>query len=365
MTNHRNPFTPAFGSEPLFFIGRERIIDNILGGLENGPGDPNRASILVGPRGSGKTVLLTKIAFEASQIGWIPVNVTAAPGMLDKIVEQIEFNGRDILPEKGKKHLTEIHAFGVGLRTEKIEIDKPSWRVQVTRYIEFFAQYDIGILITIDEIDSKIEELVNLVADFQHFVREKREIALLMAGLPGKTLQMFQDDRISFIRRAFQYKLTALSRADVKTVIRKTVESSERSIENGALETASEYTKGFPFLVQLVGYNIWRQSPNIKNISQDDVIHGIESSEEHMENMILDTTVSELSKNDLDFLIAMLPDKNESNISDITKRLGCSANHASQYRLRLIKQGVIEEYGRGKVQFVIPLLKEYLAKNNS
>jgi hypothetical protein len=58
----------------------------------------------------------------------------------------------------------------------------------------------------------------------------------------------------------------------------------------------------------------------------------------------------------------MLPDDKESKISDIIERLGCSANFAAQYRLRLIKQGVIEEYGRGKVQFAMPLLKEYLAK---
>jgi len=33
MLKHHNPFTPAFGSEPLFFAGRERIIEEILGGL--------------------------------------------------------------------------------------------------------------------------------------------------------------------------------------------------------------------------------------------------------------------------------------------------------------------------------------------
>jgi len=68
MATQKNPFTPAFGSEPMFLAGRERIIEDIIGGLENGPGDPNRASILVGPRGSGKTVLLTRIAFEASKM---------------------------------------------------------------------------------------------------------------------------------------------------------------------------------------------------------------------------------------------------------------------------------------------------------
>jgi AAA+ ATPase superfamily predicted ATPase len=362
MLRSTNPFTPAFGSEPLFIAGREQIISDILGGLANRPGDPNRASILVGPRGSGKTVLLTKIATEASQMGWISASVTASIGMLDKILEQVEYNGRDVLPKKEKSRLSEIHAFGVGFSTERVDNKIASWRMQMTRYLKFFAQYEIGIIITVDEIDSKISEMIDLVADFQHFVRERREVALIMAGLPGKTLQMFKNERVSFIRRAFQHELEAINKTDVKIAMRKTIEASGRSIDNQALEVASDYTKGFPFLIQLVGYNIWRQSPDNKIISQDDVNYGIECSESNMENMILDTTVNELSEKDLEFLYAMLPDKNESKISDIIARLGCTPNIASQYRLRLLKQGIIEEYGRGKVQFAMPLLKEYLAK---
>jgi len=359
---NKNPFTPAFGSEPYCLAGREQIIEDILGGLDNGPGDPNRACILIGPRGSGKTVLLSKIAFEASRAGWIAASVTASDGMLEKIEEQIEYSGKHLLPAKDKNRLTELYAFGVGLSAESVGERKPSWRMQITRFLETFAESGTGILITVDEIDSKLTEMVELVSDFQHFVREKREMALVMAGLPGKALRMFQDDKISFTRRAFQHTLKAIGKADVKTAIRKTVESSGRRIENDALEAAADYTKGYPFLIQLVGYNIWRQSPGSEVITLTDVINGVESSEEHMETMILDTTVRDLSDKDLEFLVAMLPDKDESRIADITKRLGCMPNTAGQYRLRLIKQGIIEEYGRGRVRFVMPLLKEYLAK---
>ena len=362
MKNLRNPFTPAFGSEPLFLAGREQIIADILEGLGNGVGDPNRASILIGPRGSGKTVLLTKIANEASQIGWIPANVTASSGMLEKVLEQIEKNGGEFLPVKAKKRLSEIHAFGVGFSMENIPERRSSWRLQMTRCLELLAEHQIGVLITVDEIDARQPEMIDLVADFQHFIRERREIALLMAGLPGKTLQMFQDKDISFVRRAFQHKLDSIAITDVKTAIRKTIESSGRSINNDALETAAAFTNGFPFLIQLVGYHTWRQSPGHKVITAEDVDLGIESSEEYMDRMILDTTVSELSEKDLEFLIAMLPDKAESKIGDITNRLGITSNLAGQYRLRLIKQGVIEEYGRGRIQFAMPLLKDYLIK---
>ncbi|MDR3305585.1 MAG: ATP-binding protein [Clostridiales Family XIII bacterium] len=359
----QNPFTPAFGSEPLFLAGREQIIEDILRGLENGPGDPNRATILIGPRGSGKTVLLTKIANEAGKANWISARVTASEGMLDSILEQTQKNGKEFLPAKAKTRLKEMHAFGIGFSIEAKTEKTPSWRFRMAEIMELLAEYRIGLLITVDEIDVRHDELISLVRDFQHFVTEKREVALLMAGLPGKTLQMFQDKNISFVRRAFQHQLNAIPISDVTSALKKTIMATGRTIDDDALETAANYSRGFPFLIQLVGYHMWRQSPDKKNIKYNDAVSGIDSAGEYMDRMILDTTVKDLSEKDLLFLIAMLPDADESRMSSIANRMNVTAATASQYRLRLIRQGVIEEYGRGKVQFSMPLLREYLQKH--
>ncbi len=48
-------------------------------------------------------------------------------------------------------------------------------------------------------------------------------------------------------------------------------------------------------------------------------------------------------------------------MSDIATRLGVDRNYASQYRLRLIAAGLISEAGRGRVEFTLPYLGEYLA----
>jgi len=358
----KNPFTPAFGSEPMILAGRDKILEDVLGGLENGPGDPNRATILIGPRGSGKTVLLTRIANEALKIGWVTARVTASEGMLGSIIEQTQKNSKDFLPKKINARLTGLNAFGLGFSIETTKENRPSWRLQMTELLELLDEFQVGLLITVDEIDTKQDEMVTLVRDFQHFVTEKREVALLMAGLPGKTLQMFQDKSISFVRRAFQHYLDSIPLADVKMAIQKTVEASGRAIDNDALNTAAAFTNGFPFLIQLIGYHMWRQSPEAKSISLSDVEKGMESAYEYMERMILDTTVKDLSDKDIAFLLAMTTDPEISRISDIIKRLNVSASAAGQYRLRLIRQGIIEEYGRGKVRFTMPLLREYLKK---
>ncbi len=57
----KNPFTPTFGHVPFALAGRTSYIDDVIDGLANYPDDPNRSTIFIGSRGSGKTVLLTAL----------------------------------------------------------------------------------------------------------------------------------------------------------------------------------------------------------------------------------------------------------------------------------------------------------------
>jgi predicted AAA+ superfamily ATPase len=62
----KNPFMPSYGSMPPLVAGREEFVRQFEFGLENGPGDPNRSTVLTGPRGAGKTVLLHWISERSS-----------------------------------------------------------------------------------------------------------------------------------------------------------------------------------------------------------------------------------------------------------------------------------------------------------
>lgn len=53
----------------------------------------------------------------------------------------------------------------------------------------------------------------------------------------------------------------------------------------------------------------------------------------------------------------MLPDSGPSRVSEIAKRMGV---YASQYKRRLLEDGVIGERGRGLVGFDIPAFREFL-----
>jgi len=358
---YNNPFTPTFGSIPLELAGRRKIINDILGGLDNQPGDPNRATIFVGARGSGKTVLLAKIAEEASANGWISVNVNARSDMLDEILIQIRDNAKDLLSPESLSYISSISLGGFGIsRDIAPSKSRTTWRSEMTSIIKELNDNGTGLLITIDELSVKIDEVRTVIVAFQHFVRERRNVALIMAGLPHKVSSLLRDDSISFIRRAFQHNLGPINESEVRFSMKKTVESAGRKIEKNALDLAVKSAKGFPFMIQLIGYQMWRLNPELEIISHEDVEEGVALAKIDLERMIFEITFSELSDNDISFLNAMLEDGEYSSVSDIATRMNATPKFIGVYRNRLIEQGVIGSRGYGKVGFELPMFREYL-----
>lgn len=84
--NFVNPFTPVVGKVPLHMAGREGVITDVEAALAGTGNDPAIISLLVGPRGIGKTALLSYFADIAESSGWVTARVTCVKGMLDDIL---------------------------------------------------------------------------------------------------------------------------------------------------------------------------------------------------------------------------------------------------------------------------------------
>ena len=358
----RNPFRPSFGSIPAALAGRSELIREIMDGLDNGVGDPNRATIFVGARGTGKTVLLATIAERIQGRGWISVNVTSGNGMLKEILVQSREKTAHILASSTQSKLSGLQ---IGPLAVTMELDKAvsTWRSEMAVLIEELNQKDIGLLITIDEISPHHEELHVLVDTFQHFVRERRDVAILLAGLPNQVSLLLLDEHISFLRRAFRHSLESIDASEVAYAIRETVHAGGREISESALWKAAEATDGFAFMIQLLGYHMWKQTPDTVEISDEDVERGLHYAYRDMEKMIFETMMRELSDREKEFLTAMAQDEQYSRTSDIAEKLKISTNNATQIKKRLIERCLIRNEGRGKVAFDMPLLREYLRQN--
>ncbi len=362
-----NPFTPTFGQIPPFMAGRSEVIGEVVRAFDRGMGDPNLVSLLVGARGAGKTALLTYLAEEALSRGWVTASVSAVPGLLEDIEERALVAAGEFVETPDRMRLRGISVGQLlGIEWDTREAPAGNWLTRMGVILDMLAEHDVGLVIVVDEVRVDLDEMVQLASVYQHFVREGRKVALLMAGLPSKVSALLRDDSVSFLRRASYHYLGRVDDYAVLDALRKTVEAGGRSIGSAALDEAVRAIEGFPYMMQLVGYRMWDVSPDDREISVEDVLRGIGYAEHDIERKILETTFRELSRGDLRFLAAMLEDEGgESSTVDIGRRLGKKGNYVSQYKRRLMAQGVLEDHGHGMVSIGIPRFRDYLRRRLS
>lgn len=279
--------------------------------------------------------------------------------MLEDIIERTE--------EAADSYLSQPHVRINGVQTGPVGLDwtyaqkaQGNWRTRMNGIFKQLEKHDIGLLITIDEVTVDLEEMLQFASVYQHFVREGKKVALLMAGLPYKVSALLRNDSVSFLRRSQYHQLGRITDVEIANAFRKTIEAGGRSITPEALENAVKAVDGFPYMMQLVGYRTWDVSENSLKISAPDVQQGSLLARMELRDRILETTYRELSDKDIEFLLAMLPDSGPSRVSEIAKRMGVASNYASQYKRRLLEDGVIGERGRGLVGFDIPAFREFL-----
>ncbi len=354
-----NPFTPTFGKVPFAIAGREDYIDDAIGGLAGLPGDPFRSIAFYGPRGSGKTVLLEEIARIASGQGWICATAIARRGMLNELFWLLRSRADHLLSADSAFDIVSLQVGPLGA-TREMRRDQEPWLFQMERIIRELNDQGVGVLFAIDEADPACEEFREFIGDYQSFVREDLDVALFIGGLPGKVSSLLVDESISFIRRAFQRPLGAISRVEVEQALLDTIVANGRRIDPEALAMCADATGGYAYAIQLVGFYLWRQTPPDRDFKPEDAQLAIRLMLHEMERTVFIPTLHDLRAREEDYLRAMAQDDRPSNTGDVAKRMGIGMTNASNLRRRLIDQGIIREVRMGVVEFDMPLLGDYL-----
>ena len=365
----RNPFTPTFGVSPPVLVGRADLISDFVDNLEDGPGAPGRMTLYTGARGTGKTVMLNEVEDAARRLGWRVIAETATAGLVKRMItEHLPALLRDIDSGSDRSVVTGVSApLGLGGATWETVAEHeaaPGLRNQLTAVTELMASSGTGLLVTLDEIHHQVVgELRELATVLQHLVREERQIAFVDAGLPSAVSAVLSDDVLTFLRRADRHSLGPVPIDDVSNAIARPVREAGREISPQLVASAAAATGGYPFLIQLVGYHIWRQQPSVLEISAADVEAGVLAARRRIGSLVHEPALADLPGVARTFLVAMAQDDGPSRMSDIAVRLIVDGNYASQYRLRLIATGLIKPAGHGRVDFTMPSLRDYLREH--
>lgn len=357
-----NPFTPAAGAEPPALIGREDVLFDFEESLLAGVGAPARLMRIAGPRGSGKTVLLNELSEIARKHGWCVINSTAHQSWFDDLCQHVM--QADLIGASAE----------VDFETVRASIKNSAGKIDVREVLDArvvpLTKMGKGLLVTVDEVqDASKDDFARVAIAVQHLIREKKNIAFAFAGTMSGVNGLLSNGGPEFMRRAYYEDLTSIPLDAVVDSLGKTMRKGGLEIEDKVLKRAAEATAGYAYLVQLVGYNIWRAVAMKRGelvATSEDVQAGIDRAMGEYERAVIETAIAGIGKNALRYLLAMAQDATAvSSTADIAARMGVPTSSLSSARAQLIDRQVIESPAHGYVAFSIPFAREYLNKNRS
>lgn len=362
-----NPFRPTAGAQPPDLVGRAGLLDEFEYGLQLRSGALGLLAIFTGARGIGKTVMLSAAEDLARKRGWAVVSETATPGFMGRIGNAMRRLLDELGPGPSGRRITAVTAASFGVTTQLPPEHQEEWRHLGGRLLRALDEKQTGLLLTVDEIHAADRnELAQLAADVQHFIREGLPIALLFAGLPAAVSDLLNEGVATFLRRADRIDLHAASIDETARSYEALFAEGGFSLESEIARAAAEATGGYPFLIQLVGHFLWRETETADGpVTVEMVERAAEAARRRNDRMVIEAALANASELDLEFLRAMAEDEGASATGDIGRRLGLKSNAVANYRTRLIDAGLVEPAGFGKVDFAIPGLREYLRSRAS
>lgn len=361
-----NPFSPTFGASPPELAGRDDVLEAIEDALDTGPTHPDYSALLIGARGTGKTVMLEAIEELARSRGWLTIAETAFPARLpDRLVrraaELLDATG----DSQGRWRVTGLQAASLGVTVEHQDTDRRplDLRTALAALGDRLSEHETGLLITLDELQGgDIDEVREVGSILQHVTRrEQRPVAFVGAALPSVEDGLLSGDAATFLQRCSIHEIGRLTPAATQAAIAKPIQGLGAEISAEGLSTAVAATAGYPFMVQLVGFHSWKAAENpMTEITDANVSTGIDEAERRIGRLVLWPTWKDLSQVDRNFLIAMTQDLGTSKLSDVAHRLGVTVSYAGVYRQRLLRSGVITAAGKGQISFTHPSTREWI-----
>lgn len=359
-----NPFTPGFGRSPAILAGRSAALAEFDAALR-GELPEQRAMLISGARGIGKTVLLSEFEAKAHEAGWSVLLLhTGSSSLSEELRATAVARLRELDPDAVASRLTAAGASGFSasrtVTDRYADQDEPLGDL-LDRLAVLAAREGHGVMIALDEVQSVDRgQLHEISQHIQDLMRHHGQVVFVAAGIRSGVSKLLDHEKTTFLRRAHRLELGPVDIGTAAEAIRMTVADTDRSITPEAAVRAGEISEGYPYLIQLVGSKAWRAAGDAATIELEDVQSTRAGVIAEMIRNVHGPALRDLSPRKRDYLEAMLEDDGPSNVGDIARRLGVDPRYQSTYRERLIDDDLIEPSARGYVRFSLPYLREAL-----
>ncbi len=387
MDPRTNPYAPGAGTLPPELSGRDEIIERVSIQLDRcRNGLAFRGFLLVGLRGVGKTVLLSRLAQEAEANGFIVVSIEtpekrSLPALLIPSLRTalLKLSLISAAGDLGKKALRALGGFvsamkakyqdiefGLDLGSEPgiadtgdLENDLVSLFIEIGKTVK---AKNSALVLFIDEVQYIQEEQFSaLIMALHKCTQLQLPVTLVGAGLPQLVGQAGRAK--SYAERLFEYPEVGPLHPDAaKSALEVPAHKQSVTFEPGALKEILEKTKCYPYFLQEWGKHSW-QCATASPITKQDAETATKLAISELDSSFFRVRFDRLTPSEKKYLRAMAelgPGPHRSG--DIAHILNKDVQAVAPTRANLISKGMIYSPSHGDNGFTVPLFDGYMKR---
>ncbi len=374
-------YTPAAGHQPPVLAGRDdRLRDWTL--MLNDVAARGRVAakdtILVGPRGVGKTALLT-----ARAQGTVVVDLQAVRGEAGLIESLMQHARRLTAEESGpwrraRTSFERLAGFnigiaGIGAGVSLRDTSTPAERPDAGSLAEALARLAAevakdhpsgGLLVTVDELQVAAHPDLALLAATLHRLNvdhPRANVTFAASGLPFTT-SVLDAAGVTHPDRLFEVvdvPLT-LQPEDARYAVVEPARGEHVTWESDALDRVLTVTNGYPAHLQLVADAVWRAAKGPDVITLADVETALPSLVDQLDRRTFGPRWERLTDRQAEFLAALALLGGRAGMAELARTLHRTSTELSWLRDQLIKEGDIYPPRYGHVAMAVPLFTEFV-----
>ncbi|OYN89150.1 ATP-binding protein [Parenemella sanctibonifatiensis] len=384
---HDSPYTPGAGHMPPTLVAREAQLTRwsaMVNAVRTGGRAKAADTIVVGPRGVGKTVLLSAMARHAEEWGYRVISMQAAR-QTNQLIDYLARYAKRLAEDRSglfRKALRSFESIQVGLAGVSAEVNLahpnaagPTTGMGATPMELAQALADLavairedhgrgGLLLTLDEMQVAGEQdLAVLAAALARLNTDHPDVPVLFAGagllsVRGALLRagVTHPDRLFKLREL----PAALEPEDMARAI------TEPAVLRGvfwhpeAVEAVGQVSHGYPAHVQLFADAIWEQAPGPDEILLADARAAIPEVNRDLALGTLGPEWEQLTDREREYLAALAALGGRALTRDIAAVLGRSPSSLTRYRESLIRGSFVHAPSRGQLALTMPLFAPYI-----
>ena len=388
MDPFHNPFAPGAGSRPPELAGRDAVLNVALtacGRLLKGRN--GRPMMLLGLRGTGKTVLLNEIGRRVVEHGFVVSKIESPEddSLAALLYPQMKKVLRSLSTAEKAKNLAQtglavLHRFASKLKIEvggveisveppagvadsgKLELDLPDLFTAIGEAAKAAGK---GWMLLIDEIQYlNQKDLSALIVSLHLMSQLELPVMFVGAGLPS--VAKLAGDAKSYAERLFRYcEVGPLESEAVRVAIVKPIEEEGASIEADAVAEMERETHGYPFFLQEWAYCAWNVAEGAV-ITRKDIEQSFEETIGELDQGFFRVRLDRLTPQEIMFVEAMaLLGAGPYRIGEIAEIMGKTSQSVGPIKSRITEKGMIYSPKHGFVAFTVPLFDEFVRRERS